>query len=59
MSRNYKVSGGAVTKYYNTKEEAIADTMRLAKLGIRSGDTLYKLNEKTDKYEQIGTFCRK
>ena len=59
MSRNYKVTSGVVTKYYSTKEEAIAETMRLAKLGIRLGDELYKLNEKTDKYELIGTFRRK
>ena len=59
MTRNYKVAGGAVTKYYSTKEEAIAETMRLAKLGIRFGDALYKLNEKTNEYVQIGTFRRK
>lgn len=58
MSRNYKVAGGAVTKYYNTKEEAISETMRLSKLGIGFGNELYKYNETTDRYELIGTFRR-
>ena len=47
---------GAVTKYYNTKEEAIADTTRLAKLGIKFANALYEYNSKTDRYVKIGEF---
>lgn len=47
---------GAVTKYYNTKEEAIADTIRLAKFGIRFASALYEYNSKTDRYVKIGKF---
>ena len=55
----FMVQYGSLFDYYATEEEAIAEALEYARRGIRTANTLYKLNEKTGTYEKIGEFSRK
>ena len=57
--RKFMVTFGSLTEYYATKEEAIREALEDARRGIRTPNKLCKYNEKTDKFEVIGTFNRK
>lgn len=57
--KKFMVTYGSISEYYETKEEAIAEAINDGRLGIRRPNELMKYNEKTDKFEVIGTFNRK
>lgn len=59
MIMKFMVQYGSTFDYYTTKEEAIKDAINDARLGIRTANFLFKLNEETKEYEKIGEFGRK
>ena len=59
MIMKFMVQYGSTFDYYTTKEEAITDAINDARLGIRTANFLFKLNEETKEYEKIGEFGRK
>ena len=59
MIMKFMVQYGSIFDYYATKEEAITDAINDARLGIRTANFLFKLNEETKEYEKIGEFGRK
>ena len=56
--RKFMVIFGSLTEYYTTEEEAVREALEDANCGIRTPNKLYKYNEKTDKFEVIGTFYK-